>query len=76
MTSEARAPLRDDRHVMADDRDHRWMADEQPGDGTRPLLWQLTLLGVALGLIACGMLIAALLDRVLPVLVALSGAMR
>jgi hypothetical protein len=61
---------------MTDDRDHRWMANKQPGDGKRPLLWQLILVGVALFLIACGMGIAALVDRVLPVLVALSGAMQ
>lgn len=61
---------------MLDDRDHRWMAPAARPRRERSWLAQTLALAVALFVLGCGMGVAALVDRVSPVLVALAGAMR
>ena len=61
---------------MLDDRDLRGLAAERAGQDESRLLWWLAILVCIVALLAAGVLIAALVDRVLPVLVALSGAMQ
>ena len=79
MTSESRAPLRDDRRVMADDRDHRPdagpLADQQFDRDVGCAFWAVAVAG-GLILLLAGYGLAAMTDGAVRAVVELARAVR